>query len=216
MTPRHTDDTTENDHDDGTPPTGAETETETENGDRPTTDAGHGSPAPDGGRRSDPGSRPQPPADRGAGPPADPAGPSSRRQAYDCSAPDYDALVEYLLDRFDDELRWVASFDTKRYRYEVQYIRDDLKTELTEHQLDLVIHRSIGLFSRPNVEDVYRHLGDVEALVLQHEVATAVHLYLSETDGVVIKLKAGNEVGVPSFVDDCLAVACEGSDPARE
>jgi hypothetical protein len=99
--------------------------------------------------------------------------------------------VTYLQDRYDESLRWVAASDTNSYRYTVQYVRPDLTTELTEHQLDLAIHRSLGLFSRPNVEAVYRHLGDVQALVLQHELATAVHGYLTESEGFVIKLRSG-------------------------
>jgi hypothetical protein len=119
--------------------------------------------------------------------------------------PDYDALVAHLRDRYDDGLRWIASFNGTSYRYTVEYIRDDLRTELTSHQLDTVIHRSIGLFNRSYLEKVYTHLGPVEAFVLQHERATAVHLYLGGATGVVIKLRAGVEITLPAFVEACLA-----------
>lgn len=119
---------------------------------------------------------------------------------------DYDALVAFLRDRYDDDLRWVACYDADTYRYDVQYIREDLKTELTTTQLDVVIHRTIALFDRHYVEEVYTHLGDAQSLVLQHEKATAVHIYLNDTDGLVIKIKAGNSIAVPDFVDECLAV----------
>jgi hypothetical protein len=118
--------------------------------------------------------------------------------------PDYDRLVDYLQDRFGDDLRWVASFDAKRYNYRMRYIRPDLKTELSNHEFDTVVHRSMALFRRPAVEEVYAHLGDAEALVIEYERATAFHLYLSDTEGVIIKIKAGHEIAVPSFREACL------------
>lgn len=120
--------------------------------------------------------------------------------------PDYDALVAFLRDRYDDDLRWVACYEADTYRYDVKYIRTDLKTELSSKQLDIVIHRTIALFDRHYVEEVYTHLGDAQSLVLQHEKATAVHIYLNDTDGLVIKIKAGNSIAVPDFIDECLAV----------
>lgn len=124
---------------------------------------------------------------------------------FDRTTPDYDALVAFLRDRFDDDLRWVASFNTDSYRYTVQYIRPDLKTELSSHDLMTVIHRSIALFNRPYVEEVYPHLGHARSLVLQHERATAVHIYLGGVDGFVVKIRAGNDVSVPEFVEECLS-----------
>ena len=128
--------------------------------------------------------------------------------------PDYQALVAHLLDEHDDGLRWVARFDSDSYSYNVEYIRDDLTTELSTHDLDVVIHRTVALFNRPYVEEVYTHLGDAQALVLQHERATAVHLYLSDREGLVIKLRAGIDVTLPQFVDECLA-ALYGSEAAE-
>ncbi len=119
--------------------------------------------------------------------------------------PDYDRLVATLRDRFGDDLRWVASFDAQSYDYAMQYIRPDLKTELSVHEFDVVVHRSIALFRRPYVEEVYSHLGPARTLVIEHERATAVHLYLSDTEGVIVKIKAGNDISVPAFADDCFA-----------
>jgi hypothetical protein len=118
--------------------------------------------------------------------------------------PNYDALVAFLLDRYEDDLRWIASFDTEGYRYNVRYIREDLKTELSSHEFDVVVHRSIALFNRPYVEEVYTHLGHARSLVLQHERATAVHIYLSDTEGLIVKIRVGNEISVPGFIDECL------------
>jgi hypothetical protein len=120
--------------------------------------------------------------------------------------PNYDRLVAFLRDRFDDDLRWVASFNARTYRHTMHYVRPDLKTELTNHQFDVVIHRMIALFRRSYVEEVYSHLGDANSLVLEHERATAVHVYLSDEEGIVIKIRAGNDITIPSFVDECLAV----------
>jgi hypothetical protein len=127
--------------------------------------------------------------------------------------PDYDRLVDYLRDRFADDLRWIASFDTDQYDYTVHYVRPDLTTELSTHEFDVVVHRSIALFRRPYVEQVYSHLGPARTLVVEHDRATAVHLYLSETEGVIIKIRAGNDIGVPSFPADCLAAMYPEGEP---
>jgi hypothetical protein len=120
------------------------------------------------------------------------------------TGPNYDSLVAVLRDRFDDDLRWVASFDATSYDYQIRYVRPDLKTELSSHEFDVVVHRSIALFRRPYLEEVYTHLGDARTLVVEHERATAVHIYLSDVEGVIIKIRAGNDVSIPSFTDDCL------------
>jgi hypothetical protein len=122
------------------------------------------------------------------------------------TTPDYDALVTFLTERYDEDLRWVASFNTDSYRYDVHYVREDLKTELSSHDLDVIVHRSVALFNRPYVEEVYTHLGHAQSLVLHHERATAVHVYLSDTDGLIVKIRAGNDIGVPSFIEECLGV----------
>jgi hypothetical protein len=120
--------------------------------------------------------------------------------------PDYDALVASLRERFGDDLRWVASFDAETYGYDVKYVRPDLRTELTTHEFDVVVHRSVALFRRPYVEEVYSHLGSARTLLVEYERATAVHLYLSDTEGVIIKIRAGNEIPIPGFAEDCFAV----------
>jgi hypothetical protein len=126
------------------------------------------------------------------------------RNSSNDPSPDFDSLVDYLTDRFGDDLRWVASFEATRYDYDVRYVRPDLTSELSSHDLDVVVHRSIALFRRPYVEEVYAHLGPARTLVVEHERATAVHIYLSDTRGVIIKIRTGNEVSVPSFTEDCL------------
>ncbi|MFC7044734.1 hypothetical protein ACFQH6_04255 [Halobacteriaceae archaeon GCM10025711] len=116
----------------------------------------------------------------------------------------FDALVDHLREERGDDLRWVASFDSDRFTYKVRYVRDDLKTDLTDRQLQIIIHRSMAVFNRDHVEDVYYHLGDAQALVVQHEEATAVHLYLDDRRGVVVKLAADAEIPLPGFVEACL------------
>lgn len=118
---------------------------------------------------------------------------------------DYEALVAYLRDRFGDDLRWVASFDSARFDYTVRYVREDLKTDLTDSDLDTVVHRSMAVFDRAHVERPYAHLGDVRSLVVDHERATAVHLYLEERRGVVVKVQAGRSVTLPDVREACLA-----------
>jgi len=121
-------------------------------------------------------------------------------------SPAYDALVEWLRERFGESLRWVASFDSDRYTYRVRHVREDLRGELTEQQLDVIIHRSMAVYSRHRLEDVYRHLGTAHSMVVGHERATAVHLYLQGSDGVVVKLAPEASVTTPAFTEEAMAV----------
>lgn len=118
--------------------------------------------------------------------------------------PDYDALISFLTDRFDDSLRWVASFDSGRFSYKVRYVRDDLKTELSDLDLDTVVHRSMAVFNKRHVEDVYFHLGDARSLLVEHDQAMAFHLYLQSERGVVVKVESGEQVTVPELREECL------------
>jgi hypothetical protein len=111
----------------------------------------------------------------------------------------FDALVEYVREEFGDDLRWVASFDSDRFTYQVRYIRDDLRTDLSDLELQTIIHRSMAVFNRDHVEDVYFHLGEARSLVVDHENATAFHLYLDDHRGVVVKVEAGASITVPDL-----------------
>lgn len=114
-------------------------------------------------------------------------------------ARDHEALVEWLQDRFGDELRWVADFDSGPFRYRIHHVRPDLRTELTDQELDVIVHRTMAVFNRHHLRDVYTHLGPARALVVEHEDATAVHVYTGETTAVVIKLAPGASITVPGF-----------------
>ena len=120
------------------------------------------------------------------------------------SRPDYDALITWLESTYGDDLRWVASFNHRRFSHTVQYIRQDLKTELTDLELETIVHRFMAVYNRQHVEDVYAHLGDAEAMLVKHEKAMAVHLYLTDDSGVVIKLTDGATLTVPTFFEECL------------
>jgi hypothetical protein len=119
--------------------------------------------------------------------------------------PNYDDLITYLQDRFGDSLRWVAAFDHERFSYTVHFIRSDLESELSSREVDVIIHRSMAVFNRDHVEDVYSHLGDAKSLVVEHERAMAVHLYLDAHRGVVIKIGTGPDVTLPDFRNECLS-----------
>lgn len=118
---------------------------------------------------------------------------------------DYDALLEYLRDEYGEQLRWAASFDSERYTYRIRTIRDDLRTELTEQQLETIVHRSMALFRRDRMDDVYFHLGEAEAMLVQHERGMALHVYLEASRGFAIKFERDAEVTMPTVVDECLA-----------
>lgn len=113
--------------------------------------------------------------------------------------PAYEPFLDWLEDQYGDGIRWVASFDSDRFDYRVRYVRDDLKTELTEQQLDVVIHRSMAVYNRRHLEDVYHHLGRAQSMVVEHDRATAVHLYLDDANGVVVKLSPDASVRTPEF-----------------
>jgi hypothetical protein len=121
------------------------------------------------------------------------------------TTPDYDALVSDLKSRLGDDLRWVASFDSDRVAYKVRYVRDDLKTDLTDRDFQIVVHRSMVALNRDHLEDVYFHLGPAQTSVVEYENATAVHLYLDDARGVVIKIESGTPVTLPDFREECLA-----------
>lgn len=120
-------------------------------------------------------------------------------------APALDSFVEWLQERYGDSLRWVASFDSDRFTYKVRYVREDLKTDLTEHQLDVLIHRSMAVYNRRHLEDVYNHLGTARSLVVEHDRAMAVHIYFDGSKGVVVKLSKDASVTTPSFTEDAMA-----------
>jgi hypothetical protein len=116
----------------------------------------------------------------------------------------YEALISVLQEEYGDALRWVASFDSDSMNYDVRYIRDDLKTELSGLDFDTIVHRSMVVFNRRHLEDVYFHLGDAESLVVEYDEAMAVHLYLDDRRGIVIKLQRGADVSIPEFREACL------------
>jgi hypothetical protein len=113
--------------------------------------------------------------------------------------PAFDALLDWLREEFGDALRWVASFDSDSFSYIVRHIRDDLRTELTEQQLDMIIHRSMAIYNRRHLEDVYNHLGTARSLVVEHDRAMAVHVYFDGPKGVVVKLAKDASVRTPEF-----------------
>jgi hypothetical protein len=118
--------------------------------------------------------------------------------------PDHDALVRWLRSEYGDDLRWTASYDHRTLDHTVRYVREDLKTELSSRELDTIVHRSMALFNRDHVGDAYFHLGDPRSLVVEHEQATAIHVYTGEETGVVVKLRRGATFTMPDFVDDVL------------
>lgn len=120
------------------------------------------------------------------------------------AAPNYDALVAWLREEYGDDLRWVASFDHRKFSYRVRQIRDDLRNDLSEQELETIVHRTMAVFNRPHVEDVHFHLGDASCLIVQHERATAVHVYLDDHRGVMVKIEPDAGVTVPGFAESCL------------
>ncbi len=115
----------------------------------------------------------------------------------------YEALVRFLRDRHGRDLRWVANYNSKTYDYRFHHIREDLETELSEHQLDYVVHRSLAVYNKRHAEEVYFHLGASDYLIVSYERGTAVHLFLDDVRGVTIMLEPDVSVTLPDVIDEC-------------
>ena len=76
-----------------------------------------------------------------------------------------------------------------------------ITTELTEQRLEVIVHRSMAVYTRRHLEDVYTHLGTAESLVVEHDRAMAVHVYFDGPKGVVVKLAKDASVTTPSFAE---------------
>jgi hypothetical protein len=75
-------------------------------------------------------------------------------------------LASHLRTEYGDDLRWVAYYNSRSYTYQVEHLRDDLRNELTENQLDRVIHRSLAVYNKRHAEEVYFHLGESDYLIV--------------------------------------------------
>ena len=116
-----------------------------------------------------------------------------------------DELVVFLRDRYGDDLRWVANYNSQTYDYRIHHVRDDLTTELTGNQLDYVIHRSLAVFNKRHSEEVYFHLGESDYLVVHYERGTALHVFLDDERGVTVMLEPEVPFTLPDLVSDCRA-----------
>ncbi|MDX1746631.1 MAG: hypothetical protein R3324_11890 [Halobacteriales archaeon] len=117
--------------------------------------------------------------------------------------PRLEALVEFLLDRYGEDLRWVATYDTASFDYRFHHIRTDVKDDLKGRQLDHVIHRSLAVYNKRHAEEVYFHLGESDYLIVDYELGTAFHLFLDDRRGVTVMLEPDTELTLPTFVDEC-------------
>lgn len=116
---------------------------------------------------------------------------------------DFEPLVDHLVTTHGDDLRWVANYNSQSFSYEFQFIRNDLKTELTGNQLDYVIHRSLAVYNKRHTEEVYFHLGDAHQLTVNYDKGTAVHVFLDDVRGVTIMVEPDLSLVFPDFVEEC-------------
>lgn len=115
----------------------------------------------------------------------------------------FDRLIPFLENRYGDELRWVANYNSRTYEYRFHHIRDDLTTEFTGNQLDYLVHRSLAVYNKRHAEEVYFNLGEADSLVVDYENGTALHVFLDDRRGVTIVVEPTVSVTVPDLVDDC-------------
>ena len=116
---------------------------------------------------------------------------------------DFDDLVSFLRERYGEDLRWIANYNSESYDYEFQHIRNDLKNDLKGNQLDYVIHRSLAVYNKRHTEEVYFHLGESDYLIVNYERGKAFHVFLDDKRGVTIMIEPDVSVSLPEFVDDC-------------
>lgn len=105
-------------------------------------------------------------------------------------------LGEWLRPEYGDDPWWAASFDSDRDSYDVRYVRDAVQTEPTD--LDGIVHRPMAVSARDTIGGVYAHLREAQSLVVEHDDATAVHVYRAEVREVVVDVQAGASVTVPA------------------
>ncbi|MFD1646810.1 hypothetical protein [Haloarchaeobius litoreus] len=115
----------------------------------------------------------------------------------------FDRLVTFLDERYGDDLRWVANYNSRTYEYRFHHVRDDLTTEFTENQLDFLVHRSLAVYNKRHAEEVYFNLGAADSLVVDYENGTALHVFLDDRRGVTIVVEPTVSVTVPDLVDEC-------------
>ncbi|WP_440988329.1 hypothetical protein [Haloarchaeobius baliensis] len=114
-----------------------------------------------------------------------------------------DRLVPFLENRYGDDLRWVANYNSRTYEYRFHHVRDDLTTEFTGNQLDYLVHRSLAVYNKRHAEEVYFNLGAADSLVVDYEHGTALHVFLDDRRGVTIVVEPTVSVTVPDLVDEC-------------
>ena len=114
-----------------------------------------------------------------------------------------DRLVAFLEERYGDDLRWVANYNSRTYEYRFHHIRDDLTTEFTGNQLDFLVHRSLAVYNKRHAEEVYFNLGEADSLVVDYEHGTALHVFLDDRRGVTIVVEPAVSVTLPDLVDEC-------------
>lgn len=115
----------------------------------------------------------------------------------------FDPLRDHLRETLGEDLRWLASFDAESYDYDFHHVREDLETDLTDRQLDYVVHRSLAVFNKRHVDGIYFNLGESSSLVADYERGRAVHGFLDDRRGFVVTVEPDRDVSLPGFVEEC-------------
>jgi len=80
-------------------------------------------------------------------------------------SPDYDALLDWLETRVDGDLRWLASFNHRRFSYKVRYVREDLtrilRNSLMYHDIGDDVERET-VFESKAKEIIAEHAATVD------------------------------------------------------
>ncbi|MDX1746444.1 MAG: hypothetical protein R3324_10945 [Halobacteriales archaeon] len=114
----------------------------------------------------------------------------------------FDGLVAFLRDRYGEDLRWVANYNSESYSYRFHHVRTDLQNDLKGNQLDYVIHRSLAVYNKRHAEEVYFHLGESNYLTVAYEQGTAFHVFLDDKRGVTIMLEPDVQVTIPDAIEE--------------
>lgn len=109
-------------------------------------------------------------------------------------------LTPYLREQAGEYLRGVVTYDGDEY--EVQYIRDDLRTQRLKSEVDTMIER-LRRESRPGERRSFP-FGELNGIVRSFEEAMVMHFPSTQGRGTVVTLDPEVARQLNTFIGACL------------
>ncbi|SEN19958.1 hypothetical protein SAMN05216388_100238 [Halorientalis persicus] len=115
----------------------------------------------------------------------------------------YQELLQLVRGRAGEAFRAALKYD--QHDCTMLYIRDDVATQELRDALDTLVDRARN--SGPVAKtDVYRGIGETQAIVELHERAALIHLRETSNRGVIVSLDRDIAQGLGNFVTRCNGV----------